>query len=179
MMLVARNFEKRRGLAAGIGSTGEGVGTIIWAQLIAGLVRQIQLDWTLRVLSLIVTCCTLVAATLLKDMNATIRKLRPVIAETPERQEQSGVAKHRPTADAGMKDIMCSVKMRFVCAGIAVAAHGMLTPMIGVVSFAAQHSVDKSERVKLVSYMGLGALVLRIVFAIVSVCSQWGPWVLP
>jgi MFS family permease len=166
MMLVARSFKKRRGLAAGIGATGAGVGTIFWATVIPGLVDQIQLAWTLRLLSLIVTCGNLVAATLLIDMNATIRKVTPG-------GQRSAKSKHRPSPPAvAIKNVFRGVKMRLVCVGVTIAAHGMLTPTIGVVSFAAQHVVDVSERTMLVSYLGFGALVLRIVFALLAVCSQ-------
>lgn len=56
IVLLPRVFEKRRGLAAGIGMAGGGVGTMIFGVVIPLLIHIVDLQWTLRILASVVAC---------------------------------------------------------------------------------------------------------------------------
>lgn len=117
ILLLNSIFDKRRGLASGVGSLGAGIGTLIWGLLIPLVERQLGLQGMLQALGGLVLVALLSAAWLLTNPYSPHM-------DTDQQQARSDV-QLRETLTASWHDVIRSPRVRLACAGVFVSALGL------------------------------------------------------
>jgi len=115
ILLVNAIFDKRRGLASGVGSTGAGIGTLLWGLLIPPLERWLGLQGMLQALGGVVLVALLSAAWLLTNPYAPHM-------DKGQQQARSDVQLREMTS---WLDVTRSVRVRLACAGVVASALGL------------------------------------------------------
>ena len=111
ILLLHEIFDKRRGLALGIGSTGAGIGTLLWGLAIPHLEQKLGLVGLLQALGGLVLASICSAALLLnKPCSHANRKPNPGETSSP------AVMAWRAFDSAGM---------RLTCAGVVATSFGL------------------------------------------------------
>lgn len=154
MACVQPWFTKRRGLAAGIASSGIGAGTLLVPLLAAWASEVLQWRGALRALALGVLVVGLTATLLLRraPMAANATGARPPGATLPE----------------ALRD----ARFWWLYLAVVSAAPGMFIPFAHVSASARDLGIDASRAVGLVGLIGIGSLVGR--FAIGALADRIG-----
>ncbi|KAG5946942.1 hypothetical protein E4U53_006503 [Claviceps sorghi] len=161
-------FDKKRGAAFGILTTGSSVGGVIFPIMVSRLIHQVGFPWAMR------TCAFLVLA-LLIIANLTIRSLRP---PRPQKLMVAQLAKPFREAD-----------FVFLCAGFFCFTFGIFIPVNYLPSQALDAGMDASLAQYLLPILNAASLFGRLFSGItgdrvgrynifVVVCALTGIWVL-
>ena len=70
--IIPQWFVKRRGLANAIGSSGSGIGGLIYNLAVQAMIKSVGLAWTFRILGILVFAVTIVCTIIIKDRNKAI-----------------------------------------------------------------------------------------------------------
>ena len=162
VITINKAFSKRRSLAAGIGCSGGGLGTLGFGVCVPRLLEGVGLAWTMRILAAIVAvlCCS--AGLILTD---------PFPEQNPTQRDQglgNGGLPAVAGAAAGLSqssrwwDATRSWSVRLCCFGLFVASCGLFTPIVTLVEFAVQNGWRLEDSSWLVGFVGVGGLTFRL-----------------
>jgi len=147
-------FSRRRGLAAGIASSGIGAGTLVLPLLAAGAIAWLQWRDALRVLALLVFVVGLGAALLLR------------------RAPIAGGAAAGPLPGATLRQALHDRRFWWLYLVALAGGPVMFVPFAHVSAAARDIGLDEARAVGLVGMIGIGSLVGR--FAIGSLADRLG-----
>lgn len=155
-------FSRRRSLAAGIGCSGGGLGTLGFGVCIPRLLEGFGLAWTLRILAAIVAVLCCAAGLILTD---PFPELHPTRRDQGHRNDGGSAvagAAEGLSQSSHWWDATRSWKVRVCCAGLFVASCGLFTPIVTLVEFAVQNGWRLEDGSWLVGFVGVGGLTFRV-----------------
>jgi MFS family permease len=191
VVILNKIFTKRRSLAAGIGCTGGGLGTIIFSALLPHLLERFGVFWTLRILaSVILVGCSISGLIMTKPFASTYR-FDPPPAEGHARERERVCDGQVDDVEGGLrsksssgsrrcftatrKDILSSwmdatrsLPIRLSLVGLILSATGLMMPIVTVVRFAEHHGWEGQKSTMLVSCLGIGSLSFRVPISLLA-----------
>mmetsp|Transcript_14817 Transcript_14817/g.34462 ORF Transcript_14817/g.34462 Transcript_14817/m.34462 type:complete len:460 (-) Transcript_14817:103-1482(-) len=174
VVLLNKVFKKRRALASGIGSSGNGVGALVFGATLPPLISSIGVWAALRVLSGVTLFLTVVAASFMTvpgGHGGIITRVgdlwryattRRNIAQGPSEDKAERPKAPEPPRPVPWSEVLSNGKVVAAYCAVGIAAFGLWVPTVYLVQYAVDRGYEGQEATLLVSFIGIGGLTLRI-----------------
>ncbi|KAH7026734.1 MFS transporter, MCP family, solute carrier family 16, member 6 [Microdochium trichocladiopsis] len=144
--VLSQWFSRRRSVANGISSAGSGVGGAAFTWGTAAAIRNVGIDWTLRITGLVAFTATLIATLVLRDRNQHVR----------------------PTQAAFDVVLLCRTEVILLLCWTFASMFGYVTLLFSLSDFGLAIGLSESQATSIIGFLNVGTALGRPIIGIVS-----------